>query len=426
MPELPKKIGKYKVLEVAGRGAMGTVYKGHDPFIDRNVAIKVCHRDETKADDNLARKLFFNEAQSAGALDHPNILKVYDAGESNGQPYIVMEYVEGAKTLRPHCTPKNFLPVDTVVKQIQQCAQALDYAHRRGVMHRDIKPANIMVTQEGDAKIGDFGIAQRMQKDKTQLMTAFGSPLYMSPEQARDESLTPQTDLYSLGVTMYELLTGRPPFKASGLAQLVMMINTQEPPLLREVRPELPEAIERIAAKAMSKALGSRYTTGAEMAADLAAFMKDKDEGLKELSEEQHFELARGLKFFNDFADDEVEEVLSVATWEQFLAGERLITEGTLEQAFLIIASGDASVTVDGKTVGGLTKGECTGEMGYLAEIKHVASVCALTNVLAIKVDAALIDWASIPVQMRFHKVFQRTLIEKLTHTTLELAKHVA
>jgi serine/threonine protein kinase len=219
MSEQPAKIGKYNIISVLGRGAMGVVYRGYDPYVDRPVAIKVA----TNADadnEGVARRLFVNEARSAGRLDHQNVLKVYEAGETedgDDMPYMVMEYIDGGDTLRNYCRPDTLLPVPTVIRIIRQAADALDYAHKCGVLHRDIKPANIMLTKDGVAKLGDFGIARRMGVDQTQIVGWFGSPLYMSPEQARDLEITPQSDLFSLGSVFYEMLTGAPPFAAKGL-----------------------------------------------------------------------------------------------------------------------------------------------------------------------------------------------------------------
>jgi len=429
----PAKIGKYEILDVAGRGAMGIVYIAHDPFINRTVAIKVCSgsdelpEDDVQAAATRARRIFFNEAQAAGTLDHPNILRVYDAGEADdGQPYIVMEYVRGGTTLRPHCEPDNLLPIPTVVELIHKCAKALDYAHRRGVLHRDIKPANIMLNEEGEPKIGDFGIAQQMHAEGTQLMTAVGSPRYMSPEQASDETLSGQTDLYSLGVTLYELLAGRPPFEANALAALMLAITTKDPTPIREVRPEVSEALAAIVYKAMARPVERRYRTGGEMAEDLARLLDDMTRPRHEdLSDEEKFQRARSLGFFNDFSDAELEEVLDVATWEQFPPGTALIREGEREQSFYVLASGDVSITIDGKEVEVIGKGECVGELGYLAPVERSASVVARSDVGAIKIDSALMEWASIPVQMRFNKAFQAVLIERLARTTRELARRL-
>jgi serine/threonine-protein kinase len=425
--EQPEQIGKYTVLDVAGRGAMGTVYVGHDPFIDRKVAIKVCLlTDDDEHAAQVSKRMFFNEAQAAGALDHPHILKVYDAGEADGQPYIVMEYVEGGATLRPHCKPDEALPVRRVVEIIHQCAKALDYAHRRGVTHRDIKPANIMLTPDGDAKIGDFGIAQRLQSEATQLMGAFGSPLYMSPEQALEEPMTHQTDLYSLGVTMFELLAGRPPFSARELSGLVMAITSQDPPPLRSLRPDLPEGLAAVVAQAMAKELDQRYASGAEMASDLAALYDEltRPEG-KDLSDEEKLTAARELSFFNDFSDTELEEVVMVGVWERYAPGHRIVAEGAMEKSFYVIVAGDVSITIGDKVVAVLAKGHCFGEMGYLSDVRRSASVNALSDVLVMKIDEALMDWATIAVQLRFGKAFQEVLISRLRTTTLELARHM-
>ncbi len=420
----PEQIGKYRVIDVAGRGAMGTVYIGHDPFIDRRVAIKVCMLpDEDERAALVSRRMFFNEAQSAGALDHPHILKVYDAGEAAGQPYIVMEYVEGGATLKPHTKVDNALPVRRVVEIMHQCAKALDYAHRRGVTHRDIKPANIMITPEGDAKIGDFGIAQRLQSDATQIMGTFGSPLYMSPEQALDEPLTHRTDLYSLGVTMFELLAGRPPFTATQLAGLVLAITSEDPPLLTNLC-DVPESLSAIVDKAIAKKPEDRHADGAELAAELASLYDEltrpRDEAM---SEEQKLTAARELSFFNDFSDSELEEVVMVGLWERHAPQQRIVSEGTMERSFYIVVSGEVQVSVGDKPVAVLAKGDCFGEMGYLSETRRSASITALSDVVVVKIDEALMDWATISVQLRFGKAFQETLINRLRDTTMALAK---
>ena len=204
-----------------------------------------------------------------------------------------------------------------------QCAKALDYAHRRDVLHRDIKPSNILLTEDGEVKLGDFGIAQRMTPERTQLMSTYGSPRYMSPEQARDEELTIQADIYSLGVTIYELLSGLPPFHARGIAMLINTILTKDPPPLREHRPEIPERLEAIVSRAMHKDLGQRYRTARELAASLATvYGQVERRSALPMTEEQKFDHARKLRFFNEFSDAELAEVLSVGKWAEFSSGQ--------------------------------------------------------------------------------------------------------
>lgn len=422
----PEKIGKYEILDVAGSGAMGDVYVAHDPFIDRTVAIKVCTHDDGTESARVARKLFVNEAQAAGALDHPNILKIYDAGEENGQPYIVMEYIAEARTLKNYCEPENLLPVFQVIEIARQCADALEYAHGRGVLHRDIKPANIMLTRDGQVKIGDFGIAKRLSNEDTGTRRMVGSPRYMSPEQINNEAVTVQTDLYSLGVSMYELLTGKPPFTARGLSQLVMMIRSEEPKPVRSRRSDIPEPLEAIVKRAMEKSLEWRYRSGAEMASDLSSIYEQIQQQEVVLSPEQRFYAARALRFFTEFSDSELREVLDVASWERFPSGSYVISEGNLEQSLYILVSGEVRIGVGDRIVGSLGVGDCVGELSYLSNSKRSASIVAVDDVTAMKIDSALLDWASIPLQMRFNKAFQQVLIQRLARTTFELAKHVS
>ena len=422
----PEKIAKYEIVDIAGSGAMGNVYVAYDPFIDRTVAIKVCTHDDNSESARVARKLFVNEAQAAGALDHPNILKIYDAGEEDGQPYIVMEYIAEAQTLRSYCTPENLLPIAQVIQISCQCAQALEYAHGRGVLHRDIKPANLMLTGDGQVKIGDFGIAKRLTTEDTGTRRMVGSPRYMSPEQINNETMTTQTDLYSLGVSMYELLTGKPPFTARGLSQLLMMIRNEEPKPVSARRPEIPAPLEAIVKRAMEKSLEWRYASGAELASDLTSLYDQIQQQEFVLSPAQRFSAVRALRFFGEFSDSELREVLDVASWEHYPSGSHIITEGSLEQSLYVLVKGEVTIAIGDRIVGTLAEGDCVGELSFLSNSKRSASIVAMDDITALKIDAALLDWASIPVQMRFNKVFQQVLIERLARTTFELAKHVS
>jgi len=427
MAEHPEKLGKYQIRGLAGRGSMGIVYLGHDPFVDRQVAIKVLTlHDEADGEARArARKMFFNEAQSAGNLDHPNILRVYDAGETDGEPYIVMEYVPGEETLRSYCTPKKQLPVETVVRLIAQCAEALDYAHSKGVTHRDIKPANIMLTKEGVAKIGDFGIAHRQHTDTTQVVGAYGSPRYMSPEQARDDTITSRSDLFSLGVVLYELLAGRPPFLAKNLPGLIYKILHDPAPPIQEFRPEIPPPLVHIISRALQKDPAKRYQSGKEMAVDLAEVFKDLSRPFGELDHAQQVQTLKGFRFFDGFSESEVEEVLRASEMEGFAPGQQILQEGWDSGSFYILVGGELLVAKGGKIIASLTPGDSFGEMGYLAESERSASVIAKSPSAALKISAGIKEWASFPCQVRLTKAFQRTLIDRLNKTSEDLSKHV-
>jgi len=421
MSDHPAKIGKYDVIDVLGRGAMGVVYRGHDPYVDRPVAIKLA----TNADadnEGVARRLFINEARSAGRLDHQNVLKVYEAGEDNGQPYMVMEFIDGGDTLRNYCRKESLLPVPTVIRVIRQAADALDYAHRNGVLHRDIKPANIMLTKEGVAKLGDFGIARRMGADQTQIVGWFGSPLYMSPEQARDAEITPQSDLFSLGSVFYEMLTGSPPFAAKGLTGLIQKVCHEDPAPLVQVRPDLPDQLWPIVRKLLEKDIKRRYKTGGEVVADLDGLLGDARNLPLVLTDEQKLAKLGELAFFREFGKNELKEIAKVSTWRRHDTGQAIFSEGDKERAFYVIADGAVAVAINGVRIRDLDPGDCFGEMEYLADGGRSATVTANRDTTVVKIDRDYKDWASLPCQLRLGKAFQNVLIDRLRQTTRELA----
>ncbi len=425
MSEGQKKLGKYAILGVAGRGGMGTVYRGHDPVIDRKVAIKVYTASEVEFGSEIAQKMFLNEAQVVGALDHPNILRIYDAGNFKGRPYIAMEYVEGLRTLGPYCKPDALLPMEYVIRIVQRCAQALDYAHRNDVTHRDIKPDNIMLTVDDDVKIVDFGVAERKHKRSDDSFQTVGTPTYMSPEQAKGEVVAGQSDLYSLGVILYQLLTGNVPFKAPGLAALSILITTKDAKPVREIRADIPIELEAIVSQAMAKSLDSRYKTGEEMSADLETVYQQVARASLALSPEEQFDAARELSFFQEFTEAELKQVLDTVTWERFPAGESLVKESSKEEALYVLVSGEVAVELDDCMVCTLMKGDCVGELAYISDDTHTATVVARNNVLAIKIAIPISKWASIPVQMRFNGAFQKTLVNRLARTTRELGQFI-
>ena len=423
MADIPKKIGKYDLIGVLGRGAMGVVYRGHDPYVDRPVAIKVATNADVESTQGVARRMFINEARSAGRLDHPNVLKVYEAGEDNDQPYMVMEYIHGGDTLRNYCKSDTLLPIPTVVRIVRQSADALDYAHTQGVLHRDIKPANIMLTKDGVAKIGDFGIARRLGVDQTLVVGWFGSPLYMSPEQARDQDITSQSDLFSLGSVFYEMLAGVPPFAAKGLTGLIQKVVHEDPQPLTEVRTDVPDELWRIAKKMLEKELGKRYKTGAEIVRDLDLLLNDARNVPLVLSDEQKIHRMGELTFFSSFTKNELKEVNKAALWQRFDSGAAIFSEGERERGFFVIVDGAVSIVINGVRIRDLENGECFGEMEYLANGGRSATIVTNRDTTVIKVERDFKEWASLPCQLRMSKAFQMMLIERLRATTKELAR---
>lgn len=270
---LGRKLGRYELERELGKGAMGVVYLGRDPNINRVVAIKAIPLADEFEEQDLeeARARFFREAEMAGRLNHPAIVTVYDAGEDQGLAYIAMEYLRGHH-LSSHTDRANLLPPKTVMTLVARTAEALHYAHRQNVVHRDIKPANIMFNAETDElKITDFGIARLTDTSRTKTGIVLGTPSFMSPEQLEGRNLDGRSDQFALGISLYQLLTGQLPFRAESMPRLMQKIATEPHTPIRLVRPELPDGIDAIIDRVLSKSADDRYPTCAEFAADLKA-----------------------------------------------------------------------------------------------------------------------------------------------------------
>jgi len=272
-PVVPEKLGRYKIVHKLGQGAMGIVYRALDPMINREVALKAIPlATEFDADElEEARAKFFREAEMAGRLNHPHIVTIYDAGEDNGTAYIAMELLRG-RHLVEHTSERRLLPVAQALELAARLADALHYAHQRQVIHRDIKPANVMYdAPSGQLKITDFGIARLTDSGRTRTGIVLGTPSFMSPEQLQGRTLTGQSDVFSLGVTLYQLLTARLPFRADSMPALMMKIAMEPHARVRAMRPDLPEGIDQLMDRALAKDLSERFYNGAEFAAELRA-----------------------------------------------------------------------------------------------------------------------------------------------------------
>ena len=266
-------LGRYRLEKELGKGAMGVVYQGRDPKIGRLVAIKTLALSSEFEGSELtdARERFFREAETAGRLQHPHIVTIFDAGEEHDLAYIAMEFLRG-RDLLDHAREGALLPVAAVLRIGQQVAQALNYAHQQNVVHRDIKPANIMFDPEtGDVKVTDFGIARITDASRTRTGMVLGTPSFMSPEQLAGQRIDGRSDLYSLGVTLFQLLTGRLPLNGESMAALMYRIANEAPPDVRSLRPELPLALTDILGRTMAKRPDDRFQTGADLSAALQA-----------------------------------------------------------------------------------------------------------------------------------------------------------
>ena len=272
------KIGKYTIQETLGKGSMGLVYKALDPDIDRTVAVKVVHFDATAAgqDEENLRLRFMQEAKAAGRLCHPNIIAIYDISREDGYLYIVMQYIEGKNLQQLLSAGRTFTPLETLNIIVPLC-RALDFAHQNGVIHRDVKPGNIILDRSGQPFLADFGVAKLAQVNLTRSGLVFGTPGYISPEQFMGEKIDGRSDLFSLGVMLYVLLTGQEPFARRGMELTTIMkrILTAVPDPPSRLRPETPRGFDGILNKALAKKPEKRYQTGQEMALALETMTEE-------------------------------------------------------------------------------------------------------------------------------------------------------
>jgi serine/threonine protein kinase len=421
------QIGKYPVVRKLGEGATSEVYLCHDPFNLRDVAIKVAFPEsfDDPARGRMYRKLFLTEAKLAGKLQHPHICQIYDAVAEEKLHYLVMEYVDGG-TLEKFLAPQSLLPVERTVEIIFKCTRALEFAHKLGVTHRDIKPANILHTGETDVKITDFGAALIASGETTQV-AGVGSPAYMSPEQVKDLPLDHRTDIYSVGVVMYQMLTGRLPFQAPNSFTLIYQIANAEAPPPSDFRREIPAAVDAIVQRAMVKDRGQRYSQWSEFSAELAGVFRSEHLGARksqEFADSDRFETLRRLPFFQPFSDAELWEVARISSWRHAPAGETIMREGERGDYFCILAHGEVDVTKRGRQLTRLRAGEPFGEMVYLAKSEQArgADVTVREDASIVSVPTARLNQASESCRHKFDRAFMGILVERLAAANLRLS----
>jgi eukaryotic-like serine/threonine-protein kinase len=428
LPALVEKIGKYEIIKELGKGATSTVYHAYDPFQKRQVAVKVVFPEVLgdKEHGKRYRKLFVTEASLAGKLSHPHIAAIYDAVADEGANYIVMEYVDG-DTLEQYARPDSLLPVQRIVEIVYKCARALEYASKEGVIHRDIKPANILLAGKTDIKISDFGAALTAATETTQL-SGVGSPAYMSPEQVKELPLTYQTDIFSLGVVLYQLLTGRLPFQGANNYSMIYQIMNVEPPRPIQIRPDLPPRIDAIVMRALQKNPAARYQTWDEMAHDLATALGAEEKREEVFAESEKFDTLRKLDFFHQFTDVELWEVLRLAAWRKHPRDTALIQEGDIGSSFFILVAGEVKVVKQDRLLNVLRAGECFGEMAYLGKQKfqRSASIVSLSAITAIEIRAETLSKASEMCRHHFHGAFLELLVDRLAMANLRLSHLLA
>ena len=433
---IPERIGKYEIRSKLGEGATSIVYLGYDNVAEREVAVKAIFPEvlRDKERGKLYRNLLMTEASLAGKLVHPHIVQIFDAVLSEEQSYIVMEYVKGG-TLESFCTPSTLLPFDRLVEIIFKCTRALDYAFRAGITHRDIKPANILLVNSGDSenrvsgdiKISDFGAAMLSSGEQTRTqVSGVGSPAYMSPQQVRDLALDHQTDIYSLGVVMYQLLTGRLPFQATSNYGIIYQICNTDPPPPSTFRTDLPPSLDAVVARAMQKEVTARYQTWEEFSHDLAQSFRNKQllDQRQQFPDSEKFEALRALPFFTAFSDVNLWEVVRFSRWDEVAAGTVVMRDGERGDFFAFLLDGELSVSKSGHVLGTLLAGECFGEMAIIRRGQHTrgADVAAQTVARVVTISAQALQHSSDACRMHFYQGFLDVIAGRLADANARLA----
>ena len=439
------RFGKYRAIEEIGRGATSSVFLAEeddaaihsdsfgkdwsrDSGAPRRVAVKVVDfTDDRSKLSRRFRKLFATEAAVTAQFDHPNIARVFDWHIEDKRAYLVMELIEGTG-LDQFVTMDKLLPMHRVVGIVFKVAMALDYAHRRGIVHRDIKPANVMLTKDDEVKLMDFGLALNIRKNvnvDSTFINGLGSPSYMSPEQIKGYTLNHQTDLYSLGVMFYQLLTGRLPFRGPNTAALVYKIINTEAVAVTQLNPDLPDLTNKVIVRALEKDLYSRYRLGADMAKDLSAVRFQILQDGQVLPDETKWKAVRGLPLLGKLDDVDVWELLRLSAWRVLPPATVIMKDGEEGKSFGFIIEGEVEVEKGDRALAKLARGDIVGEVGFLHSEggKRTASVTTLNQVIYLEINPAAFAFATEELVEEIRRVAIDALVSRIGGAN-RLARH--
>ena len=413
--DLSLQVGKYEVQKLLGKGATGTVYLAKDTFSGREVALKTIEPEVFRDPEfgTVYRQQFLNEASLAGKLKHPHIVGILDAVVQENSGYIAMEIVIGGE-LSKHAKPGQLLPVEDVLQIGFKCCGALDYAFKEGIVHRDIKPANIMIAQGTNVKIADFGAAY-LRKSQAIQTASMGSPFYMSPEQIRGEPLTFHSDMYSLGVVLYELLTGQRPFTADNMDALLKKILEQPPAPPTKLRADLPKALDAILFRALAKTPEQRYPTWHDFSVELSK-IGDSILPTGVIPDSEKYIALKKVPMLSGLSDAELWELALAGKWSEVPAKKVIIKENDKGVSFFLVGRGQVKVTRQGRLLNTLDERECFGEMAYIrgGDMPRHATVESSTELLLAEFDPETLAKMSLGAQLHLTRALVRNLVDRL------------
>ncbi len=427
-PAVPGKVGKYAVLRPLGSGTTSQVYLARDPGTAREVAVKLFSINHTveREQATMIRKFFLTEVLLAQKLRHPNIVQIYDSAVDDTKAYIAMEYVPGS-TLDKYCQPGSLLDFKRVAEILQTVCTALDYAQQHGVIHRDIKPDNILLTENLEPKVTDFGSAINLDNLQVSQVDRVGSPAYMSPEQIQGQTLTSQTDMFSLGMVLYKMLTGTLPFVASthyGIVELILHAKPQAPSARRL---GVPQPLDAVFSRATAKDPKDRFTSWREFAEALAPFSGRSSSSTELSTEADRLSALKSLSFFAGFEDDDLREVLRFTTWQRHPADTVLIAEQQANHGFYVLVRGQTRITRTGTLLRVVEPGHCLGETAFLTrnKAKSAVTISAVTDITVAKVDPIQLARSSEKCVRRFSDAFLAAIADRLIACDTRLSELV-
>ena len=410
-----KSIGKFQLRKVLGKGASGTVYLALDTFSGNDVALKVLDPEVVASPefDRTHTRQFMNEASLAGRLSHPHIASILEAAVTEESGYIAIEYVPGGD-LSQYTSAERLLPIPDAIQVAFKCCGALDYAFRQGVIHRDIKPANIMVVSGTDIKIADFGAAFLRGAQETQIADV-GSPLYMSPEQITGAPLGHQSDMFSLGVVLYELFTGERPFVRSTLTELFNAILHDDPVAPSALRQGLSQDIDSILMRMLKKVPEERYPTWADLALELARVGK-LSVNRHEITEADKFVSLRNIAVFQELTDPEIWELVHVSSWTRLPARTTIMREDEWGDSLYFLAHGEVKITKRNRLLNILQSGEYFGEMAYVkaGAMTRQATAESVTDVLLAEFKAESLKEVNTNCRLQISLALLNLMVDRL------------